>query len=88
MLIIQVIILIVSFAMAMDGANQYNEQSNVLYGFLKYILGFPLYTLFDLDTLTNSKNFRYELIILFVSNAVIQFSFIHFIKFKIRPKSS
>ena len=88
MLIIQTIILIVSFAMAMDGANHYNGQSNVLYVFLKYILGFPLYILFDLDTLTNSKIFRFELVLLFVSNSLIQFSFIHFIKFKIKQKSN
>jgi len=87
MLITQIVILILSFAMTMDGANNYNEQSNFLYGFLKYILGFPLYMLFDFDTLTNSKVFRFELIPLFVGNTLIQFSLICYLKIKFQQSS-
>lgn len=82
MLVIQIVTLILSLAMAMDGANQYGEQSNFMFGFVKNILGFPLYVIFDFGTLISSKNFRFELIPLFIGNTMIQFSLIRFLIYK------
>ena len=84
MLIAQIIALVLSFAMAMDGANNYSDQSNLLYRFLKNILGFPLYLIVDFDSLTNSKEFRYELIPLFIGNTLLQFSMINIVKHKLK----
>ncbi len=82
MLIIQIIVLIISFAMAMDGANHYSEQSNNMYGLLKYILGFPLYPIVNFDELIDSRVFRPELIFLFLGNSLIQYSVFRFLFMK------
>lgn len=82
MLIIQIIVLIISFALVMDGAKHYNEHSNNMYGLLKYILGFPLYPIVSFDELIDSHDFRYELIFLFLGNSLIQFSVFQFLSKK------
>jgi hypothetical protein len=89
MLVIQIIILILSFAMAMDGANKFAGQSNFLFGFLRNILGFPLYIIVDFNSLVNSHNFRFELIPLFIGNTLIQFISVQIIynQFKISSLS-
>lgn len=84
MLIIQIVTLILSLAMGMDGANHYTGQSNFLLGFLKNILGFPLYLIFDFGILINNENFKFELIPLFIGNTLIQFSLIRFLIHKIK----
>lgn len=84
MLIAQIITLILSFAMSMDGANHFGKQSNLLFGFLKNILGFPLYLSVDFDKLVNSKDFRPELIPLFIGNSLIQYTLIRFLIFMIK----
>ena len=84
MLIAQIVILVLSFAMGMDGANHYSSDSNFLYGMLKNILGFPLYLIADFDGLVTSREFEYELIPLFIGNTFIQFSLISLLKYKLR----
>jgi hypothetical protein len=88
MLVSQIIILVLTFAMGMGDYNSPGGLGNLFYVILRYVFGFPLYLFFDFDRLINNSEFKNELIILFFANTIIQFLLFRFLKNKVFRKAN